>query len=66
MSLDPKGVEARLALLRELYVAETVDDAAARIDDRVADHRPFAEQVASRLAELSALCELARYLHSRA
>ena len=66
MSLDPRVVAARLAELRVLYRPETVAEAAVRLASDVPRSQPrsFAEEVAERLAELRALDELTRYLHS--
>jgi hypothetical protein len=62
--LDPRDVAARLSDLRSRYVAESVSDARARLArEQPRPQEPF-EQVAARsLAELRALCELARVLH---
>lgn len=61
--LDPIAVAARLAILRALYVPETVADARRRLaKERPADDTPFAEKVARRLDELRALDDFARYL----
>jgi len=66
VSLDPHLVAARLAELRSRYAAETIDEAQARLEaERPRSQGAFAELVAARLAELRALCELARYLHAR-
>jgi hypothetical protein len=61
--LDPERVAARLRVLAEIYVAETVEEARVRL--RADAMRPdvFATQVARNLEELRALDELARYLH---
>jgi hypothetical protein len=62
---------ARLQRLRELYVAETLEEGRLRLE---ADERLAAEQrartedanqvAARRLAELRALCELTKVLHA--
>lgn len=59
--LFPESVSARLRVLRDLYVPQRVG-AEARAVER--DLSP--EAVAGRLAELRALLDLARYLHSGA
>lgn len=61
--LDPHAVRARLAVLRALYVPETVDEGRARLShERPRREVPLEVLAARRLAELRALCELARYL----
>jgi hypothetical protein len=63
-SVDPGLVAQRLAELRQLYVAETIDEARLRLArERPRDRADFALSVARALEELRALCELARYLH---
>jgi hypothetical protein len=62
--LPPPGVAARLATLRDLYVAERDADARARLArerPRPPDE-PFAILVHRRLRELRALCDLAAHL----
>ncbi len=63
--LDPLRVAARLARLCELYVPESLEEVRRRLaQDRPAeDAEPFSRAVERRLAELSALDELARHLH---
>jgi hypothetical protein len=65
VSLEPRAVAARLADLRVCHRPETVEEAAARLAAEVPAPAaaPFHEAVAARLAELRALCELARHLH---
>jgi hypothetical protein len=65
--LDAATVAARLDALRARYVPERVDQARARLARvRPASPRePFERAVARRLAELAALCDLARHLQSR-
>lgn len=63
--LDPRLVVERLSRLRALYVPEHVDDARARLAREQPRPQESLEQVAARsLAELRALCELARVLHA--
>lgn len=61
--LSPTLVSKRLALLRDLYVPETEEQARLRLGPEARREIPFAEGVARRLAELRALCELTVYLH---
>jgi len=62
--LDPAQVAERLKKLRALYVPETVEEGRARLAREQPRTRESIEQVAERsLAELRALCELARELH---
>ncbi len=61
--LSPTSVSRRLALLRELYVPETDEQARARLVPEARRDTSFAERVASRLAELRALSDLTAYLH---
>ena len=62
--LEPKAVAARLAVLRTSYVAETVQEARARLaDERPARHETLEQRATRCLGELRALDELARYLH---
>jgi hypothetical protein len=62
--LDPRKLASRLEVLRSAYVAETVEEAHGRLArERPRDIAPFDVRVARRLAELRALCELARELH---
>ena len=67
--LLPEAVRARLELLRETYVAETIDEGHRRLTRELdgEQHRsvPLPAAVARRLAELHALCELTSYLHGR-
>jgi len=64
--LDPKQVAERLSRLRALYVPEGIDEARARLARERPRSRESPEQVAERsLAELRALCDLARVLHTR-
>jgi hypothetical protein len=65
-STPPPGVAERLEELRRLYVPER--DSEARL--RLASVRPtstesFPTAVARRLAELRALCDLAKHLQQR-
>ena len=62
--LDPRDVAARLSDLRRSYIAESVSDARARLArEQPRPEQPFAQRAARSLAELRALCELARVLH---
>ena len=60
--LSPSVVAARLARLAAMYVPETEAEARRRLDSGRTPERPFAEAVASRLAELRSLCELTAHL----
>lgn len=63
--LDPAPVAARLARLRALYVPERLDEARARLArEQPVRKRTLEEVAAASLAELRALCELARVLHA--
>jgi hypothetical protein len=63
--LEPLMIAARLATLRALYVPETVEQARERLARERPPSRESPAQVATRsLAELRALCELARVLHA--
>ena len=63
--LDPRLVAERLAELRRLFVAETVEDGRERLAREQPRLQESREQVAHRsLEELRALCELARTLHA--
>jgi hypothetical protein len=63
--LDPREVAQRLSRLRALYVPETVEEARVRLAREQPRSRESLEQIAERsLAELRALCELARVLHT--
>jgi hypothetical protein len=64
--LDAKDVERRLAALAASYIAESVDEARARLRAIAMSPDAFATRVAQRLDELRALDELTRYLHRRA
>lgn len=65
--LDPARVVARLAVLRSLYVPESLEDARERLArERPSAPRDLATRVAANLAELRALYELARHLNGRA
>jgi len=61
--LDADDVARRLAELRALYVAETVDEARERLRAEEMAPEVFATLVARRLDELRALDQLTRYLH---
>jgi hypothetical protein len=62
-STPPSGVAERLEELRRLYVAETDSEARCRLAAGMpVDTPPFAVAVARRLAELGALCDLAKHL----
>jgi hypothetical protein len=62
--LHPRDVAARLSDLRRRYVAESISDARARLArEQPRPEQPFAQRAARSLAELRALCELARALH---
>jgi hypothetical protein len=60
--LSPAAVARRLACLRAAYVPETEVEVRRRLAPEPRSEVPFAEAVASRLAELRALCELTAYL----
>ena len=63
--LDPQTVAKRLAELRRMFVAETVDEARERLAREQPRPQESFEQRAQRsLEELRALCELARVLHA--
>jgi hypothetical protein len=63
--LDPAEVAERLSTLRALYVPEGIEEARARLAREQPRSHESLEQVAARsLAELRALCELARVLHT--
>jgi hypothetical protein len=63
--LTVAAVSARLQDLRRLHVPERIEAARERLArERPASAEPFAHAVARSLAELRALCELARYLHA--
>lgn len=64
--LDQVGVERRLAVLREIFVAETVDEGRDRLRREASSKEVFAALVARRLEELRALDDLTRYLHATA
>ena len=60
-------VAARLAELAALYVPEHIDEARRRFErERPTVAEPLAPEVARRLEELRALCELAEFLHGAA
>jgi hypothetical protein len=62
----PPGVAERLERLRALYVPEDDAEVRRRLASRPpAPAEPFAAQVARRLKELRALCDLAAYLGRR-
>jgi hypothetical protein len=63
-NLDPRDVARRLATLRAMYVAETVDEGRARLRAEAMSVDAFATSVARRLDELRALDDLTRYLHA--
>lgn len=65
--LDAATLAARLDALRARYVPERLDEARERLarERRACQREPFERAVARRLAELSALCDLARHLQSR-
>ena len=61
--LDAGSVAARLAELRAVYAPERVAVAQERLAcERPADPETFEARAARSLAELRALCELARHL----
>ena len=61
--LSPAAVAARLAELRVLHRPEPLAEARRRLEcERPRPRAPFERAVAANLAELRALCELARYL----
>ncbi len=66
-SAPPPGVAQRLADLGALYVAESDKDARERLAAEMLPRSEgtFASEVARRLAELRALCDLARHLRAR-
>lgn len=61
--LSPAAVACRLERLRAIYVPESEDEGRRRLATFARRDIPFADAVASRLAELRALCELTAYLH---
>lgn len=62
-SAPPSGVAERLEELRRLHVPERDSDARLRLaTPRPASTESFPTAVARRLAELRALCDLARHL----
>jgi hypothetical protein len=63
--LSPDAVAERLGLLREVATLETIEETRTRLEAYRSPATPFAEAAGRRLAELRALCELTRYLHSR-
>lgn len=64
-ALDPRIVAERLAELRRSFVAETVDEARARLArERPRSRLSFAQVAHRSLEELRALCELTRALHA--
>ncbi len=64
--LDPDAVAARLAELRSVYVAERVGEAHHRlVCEQPPSAEPLVRRVARSLAELRALCELAKHLRQR-
>jgi hypothetical protein len=66
-SAPPPGVAQRLADLGALYVPESDKDARERLasESEPQPEESFASGVARRLAELRALCDLARHLQGR-
>ncbi len=63
--LDPRVVAERLSKLRALYIPEGIEEARERLAREQPRTHESLEQVATRsLAELRALCELARVLHA--
>jgi len=63
--LDPREVAERLSRLRVLYVPEGIEEARVRLAREQPRSHESIEQVAERsLAELRALYELARVLHT--
>jgi hypothetical protein len=63
--LEPAEVAGRLSKLRALYVPEGIEEARERLAREQPRTHESLEQVATRsLAELRALCELARVLHT--
>jgi hypothetical protein len=62
--LDPAAVAERLSQLRALYIPEGIEEARARLArEQPRAHESLAQVAARSLAELRALCELARVLH---
>jgi hypothetical protein len=62
--LDPRRVADRLSRLKALYVPESVVEGGARLArEQPRSHASLAQVAARSLAELRALCELARVLH---
>lgn len=62
----PPGVAERLSQLRSLYVPERDSEARRRMAaETPVTITPFAVAVAGRLAELRALCDLAKHLGRR-
>jgi hypothetical protein len=63
--LTAAAVASRLEQLRRLYVPESIEAARERLAlERPVRAEPFALAVARALAELRALCDLARHLHA--
>lgn len=64
--LDPVQVTERLAVLRSVYVPESIDEARDRLErERPAVKTSLAERVSANLAELRAIYELAQHLAAR-
>lgn len=64
--LDPAQVTRRLAVLRSLYVPESIDEARERLErERPAVKISLAERVAANLAELRTIYDLAQHLAGR-
>lgn len=63
--LSSTAVAERLACLRAMYVPESEVEARRRLASERSPEPVFAKAVASRLAELRALCELTTYLQHR-
>ena len=61
--LKPEDVAARLAVLRALYVPESIEEARLRLErERPAPDESFDQAVARRLRELRAICDLVRHV----
>jgi hypothetical protein len=59
----PEDIAARLAVLRALYVPESIEEARLRLERERPDvEEPFEQAVARRLRELRAICELVRHV----
>jgi len=61
--LRPEDVAARLAVLRALYVPESIEEARLRLErERPEPEESFDQAVARRLRELRAVCDLVNHV----